>query len=206
MGDAAVMEATDAYIQGGGGTHRNCLVHLRTVRKEDFQRFADNNIACTAGMTWHVVNGGGSDEHMKAFLDEKYIKQAYPIKSFFDAGVKVSSHTDFPANGACPLDPFGIIEVAVTGLPPNPPDGMKPFDTNELITVEQAFQALTLNGAWQMGLEKERGSIAVGKWADFVLTDQDVFTCAKTDIGKTKVVSTWFVAADSGCGHCCAFA
>ncbi len=192
MGDAAIRDVTDAYIQGGDGTHRNCLVHLRNVRPEDFQRFAENNIACTAGMTWHVINGGGSDEHMVGFLDEKYIKHAYPMKSFFDAGVKVSSHTDFPANGGCPQDPFGIMQVAVTGLIPNPPDGMTPFDTDELITREQAFQALTLNGAWQMGLENERGSIKVGKWADFVLADQDVFECETSDIGKTKVVSTWF--------------
>ncbi|MCQ2402129.1 MAG: amidohydrolase family protein [Lentisphaeria bacterium] len=65
------------------------------------------------------------------------------------------------------------------------------FETEELVTREQVFQALTINGAWQFGLEMERGSIMVGKWADFVLTDQDVFQCPVTDIHKTKVVSTW---------------
>ena len=191
MGDAAIKETADAYIQGGDGTHRNCLVHLRHVRKEDFQRFADNNIACSAGFTWHVASPD-LDELLKEFLDEEYIKHAYPMKSFFDAGVKVSSHSDFPANEPSPQDPFGIMQVAVTGIVPDPLEGEKPYDTNELVTVEQVFQSLTLNGAWQLGLENERGSIKVGKYADFVLADQDVFTCAATDIGKTKVVSTWF--------------
>lgn len=193
MGDAAIKEVTDAYINGGDGEHRNCLVHLRNVDRDDFKRFADNNIACSAGITWHV-SGGAADEFMADFLEDEYIKHAYPIKSFFDAGVKVSSHSDFPANIPCPQDPFGIMEIAVTGQILNPETGeMFPvYDKDELVTIEQAFSALTINGAWQLGLENERGSIKVGKYADFVLADQDVFTCETTEIGKTKVVSTWF--------------
>ncbi len=193
MGDKAIAEAADAYIKGGDGEHRNCLVHLRNVRKEDFQRFAENNIACTAGMTWHNI-----DELTLAvlpdYIDEEYVQHGYPIKSFFDAGVKVSSHTDYPANGTCPQDPFGIMEVAVTGrmIDPNTGRQTPEFDTEELITLEQALQALTINGAWQLGIDNERGSIKVGKYADFVLADKDVFSCPVTDIHNTKVVSTWF--------------
>ena len=189
MGDAAIRDLTDAYISGGDGTHRNCMVHLRHVRKDDYQRFADNNIACSAGFTWHV-SSKEMDDLLKNFLDDEYIKHAYPMKSFFDAGVRVSSHSDFPANEPSPQDPFGIMQVALAGLLPDSPE--EAFDTAELVTVEQVFEALTLNGAWQLGLENERGSIAVGKWADFVLADQDVFACAVNEIGKTKVVSTWF--------------
>ncbi len=194
MGDAAITETTDAYIQGGDGTHRNCLVHLRNVRKEDFQRFADNNIACTAGFTWHVANGEEVDEQFAEFLDDEYIKHAYPMKSFFDAGVKVSSHSDFPANIPCPQDPFGIMEIAITGQIADSSIGelTLPYDEQEFATREQVFEALTINGAWQLGLENERGSIKVGKWADFVLANQDVLACSATDIHKTKVVSTWF--------------
>ena len=193
MGDKAVAEVTDAYIKGGDGEHRNCLVHLRNVRKEDFKRLAENNIACTAGLTWHVT-----DELSLAvlpnYIDEEYVLHGYPIKSFFDAGVKVSSHTDYPANGASPQNPFGIMEIAMTGQMIDQATGKTTplFDTDELITLEQAFQALTINGAWQLGLDNERGSIKVGKYADFVLADKDVFSCPVTDIHKTKVVSTWF--------------
>ena len=194
MGDSAIKDTTDAYIKGGDGTHRNCMVHLRNVSQDDFQRFADNNIACSAGITWHVANGDEADAFFAEFLEPEYINQAYPIKSFFDAGVKVSSHSDFPANIPCPQDPFGIMEIAVTGQIENPATGnmLPKYDKDELITLDQAFQALTINGAWQLGLENERGSIKVGKWADFVLANKDVFTCKTTDIGKTKVVSTWF--------------
>ncbi|MBQ0080098.1 MAG: amidohydrolase family protein [Alistipes sp.] len=194
MGDKAIAETTDAYIKGGDGKHRNCLVHLRNVRKEDFKRFAENDIACVASFTWHIGGSVEEETTLAQFIDEQYIKHAYPIKSFFDAGVKVSSHCDFPANGPCPQDPFGIMEVAVTGQMINPYTGkINPaFDTEELCTLEQVLQALTINGAWQLGLENERGSIKVGKYADFVLADKDVFSCPVTDIHTTKVVSTWF--------------
>lgn len=46
--------------------------------------------------------------------------------------------------------------------------------------------------AYQMHVEKERGSIEVGKYADFVLADKDVLDCDVTDIHTTKVISTWF--------------
>ena len=86
------------------------------------------------------------------------------------------------------------MEIAVTGTMINPVTGeiYPVYDRDELITIDQAFRALTINGAWQLGLENERGSIKEGKWADFVLADTDVFTCPSTDIGKTKVLSTWF--------------
>ncbi len=194
MGDAAIKDTTDAYIKGGDGIHRNCMVHMRNVRQEDYKRFADNNIACSAGMTWHIANSDEGNAYLSGYLEPEYIYQAYPIKSFFDAGVKVSSHSDNPANEPSPQDPFGIMEIAVTGQMIDPATGklFPVYDKDELVTIEQAFQGLTLNGAWQLGLEDERGSIKVGKWADFVLADKDVFTCESTEIGETKVVSTWF--------------
>ncbi len=194
MGDAAIRDTTDAYIQGGDGKHRNCIVHLRNLRPEDYKRLADNNVACSAGITWHVANSEENNAFLAGYLEPEYIYQAYPIRSFFDAGVRVSSHSDYPANEPCPQDPFGIMEIAVTGQIIDTATGqmLPAYDKDELITIEQAFQALTINGAWQLGLENERGSIKIGKWADFVLADQDVFTCPADDIGKTSVVSTWF--------------
>lgn len=193
MGDKAIAETTDAYIKGGDGIHRNCLVHLRNLRQEDYQRIAENNIACTAGITWHNINELTLSV-LPNYIDEEYVLHAYPIKSFFNAGIKVSSHTDYPANGVCPQDPFGIMEIAMTGQMIDPATGRPSplYDPDELVTLEQALQALTINGAWQLGLENERGSIKVGKYADFVLTDKDVFNCPVTDIHNTKVVSTWF--------------
>ena len=100
-----------------------------------------------------------------------------------------------PATSGSPYDPFGIMEIAVTGSAPYPGEPgryTKPWWPEELITREQALQALTINGAWQMHCENERGSIKVGKYADFLLVDKDVFECPVKEIHTAKVQSTYF--------------
>ena len=116
--------------------------------------------------------------------------KGYPMKSFFDNGVNISSHTDFPALSGSPDDPFGIIEIAVTGVYHE--ENAKAWWTEELITREQAIQALTINVAKQMFLENERGSIKTGKFADFLLVDKDVLDCPETEIHEAKPAATYF--------------
>ena len=82
------------------------------------------------------------------------------------------------------------MEIAVTGQCYL--ETGKPFWTEELITREQAIQALTINVAKQMFLENERGSIRTGKFADFLLVDKDVLTCPVTEIHAAKPAATFF--------------
>ena len=70
--------------------------------------------------------------------------------------------------------------------------GLGGWWTEELLTRQQTLQALTINGARQLFLEEERGSIKEGKYADFLLIDQDVLTCDVGKIRDTKVVNTYF--------------
>ena len=62
----------------------------------------------------------------------------------------------------------------------------------ELITREQAIEALTINIAKQMLIDKERGSIRTGKYADFLLVDKDVLSCPVTEIHDAKPEATYF--------------
>ncbi len=191
MGDAAVNRAVNAFVAKGKKELRNTVVHARHVPEADFERMADNNIVAVSGILWH---GMASDirDILNMVIPQNLADTAYPMKSYFDKGAVMTSHCDYPATSGSPVDPFGIIEIAVTGQMHLDGKLTDPFWTDELISREQALQALTINGAYQMHAEDERGSIKVGKYADFVLADQDVFTCEATDIGKTKVVSTWF--------------
>ena len=120
-------------------------------------------------------------------------ESGYPMKSLLDAGIIVSSSTDSPA-GTTPGTVPNIIGVAVNGICPEFPDA-KPFNTDELLTVREVLKCLTINGAISLGLQEERGSIEVGKYADFVVLDKDVLKQEETnkkDIFNTKVASTWF--------------
>lgn len=197
MGDAAVNRAVNAFEAKGKKELRNTVVHARNVPQADFQRMADNNIVAVSGILWHCM-GIEIAKALAGVLPKNLIDDksgwpmAYPMNSYFNAKAVMTSHSDYPALSGSPSDPFGIMEIAVTGQINAGGELTPPFWKEELISREQALQALTINGAYQMHVEKERGSIEVGKYADFVLADKDVLTCSESEIHETKVLSTWF--------------
>ena len=190
MGDAAVNRAVNAFEQAGSREARNTIVHVYNMLPEDYGRCADNGVVAVTSMIWHVL---ADDEapFVYPFVPKETIRDMYPMKSFFDNGVVATAHTDFPATAGSPIDPFWIMEISVTGLC-GPMDANVPFNPHELLTREQALQAFTINGAWQMHLEKERGSITEGKYADFLLVDRNFLECPVDSIHCTEVLSTWF--------------
>jgi predicted amidohydrolase YtcJ len=82
------------------------------------------------------------------------------------------------------------MEIVVTGV--YQPEKAKAWWPEECLTREQALNALTINVARQMFLENERGSVSVGKYADFLLLTKDVLTCPVTDIHEAKPAATYF--------------
>lgn len=187
MGDGAVHNTCEAIKAGGDRSVRNSLCHLRNVAAEDYKTMKECNIAPAAALNWHNQSDAAR-EFCKELLPEFYANNSYPLKSFFDNDILVSSSTDTPAHDGVNY-PFHILQTAVTGMAE---DDQTPWCPEESLTRQQALQALTYNGAWQLGLEKERGSIEVGKWADFIIIDQDVLTCPTANIQNTKVQNTFF--------------
>jgi len=191
MGNKAVNYVVGAYAKGGKDELRNTLVHVRNVSAEDYKRMADHNMYVASGMLWHHCPSFAADyirEHglAPAGVEDK----SYPMKSYFDNGIHMTSHSDFPATSGSPDDPFGIMEIAVTGVLHG--ENGNPWWPEELITREQAIESLTINVAKQMLIEKERGSICEGKYADFLLVDKDVLSCPETEIHEAKPAATYF--------------
>ena len=170
MGNKGVNRVVNAYINGGKDEMRNTLVHVYGVNPEDYKRMADHNIYVTSGMLWHHRSTEQRDE-LNRTLPEGMKDKGFPLKSFFDHGVNVSSHSDFPATTGSPDDPFGIMEITVTGL----------YHAEEGQPV-----------AKQMFIENERGSISTGKYADFLLVNKDVLTCPANEIHTAKPAATYF--------------
>ncbi len=63
---------------------------------------------------------------------------------------------------------------------------------NEYLTEEEMLDIMTINGAKQFKFENERGSIEVGKYADFIFFDKDIITCAVNEIHEGKVDTVFF--------------
>ncbi len=191
MGNKAVNYVVSAYANGGKDELRNTLVHVRNVNLDDYKRMADHNMYAVAGMLWHHCPSYAADfirEHGLAPVGVE--DKSYPMKSYFDNGIHVTSHSDFPATSGSPDDPFGIMEVAVTGVLQG--ENGTPWWPEECLTREQALVSLTIYIAKQMLIEKERGSISEGKYADFLLVNKDVLSCPVTEIHEAKPEATYF--------------
>jgi hypothetical protein len=191
MGNKGVSQVVNAFVNGGKDEMRNTLVHVRNVNDEDYKRMADHNIYVTSGVTWHHMPTGAADylrEHNMA--PEGQEDKSYPFKSYFDNNIPVTIHSDYPALSGSPDDPFGIMEIAVTGVLWS--ENGTPWWPEELATREQTLTAMTINCAKQMFIEDERGSIKAGKYADFLLVDKDVLTCPASEIHSAKPAATYF--------------
>ena len=189
MGNKGVTRVVNAFIKGGKDEMRNTLVHVYYANEQDYKRMAEHNIYVTEGALWHHADDALQEDLLK-ILPANLATKGYPMKSYFDNGVIMSSHSDFPALAGSPDDPFGIMEILLTGVYYG--EKGKPWWTEELLTREQALQALTINVAKQMFLENERGSIRQGKYADFLLVNKDVLTCPATEIHTAKTSATYF--------------
>ena len=201
-GDAAVKAVLDAYIasnKANGKEFRNCLAHVRNITKEDIARTAENHIPVAENLMWHTdynendPREKASKAYVLSMVPEHLFYEGYPMKSLFDSGIIVSSSTDAPAAVTFEGNAMNVLEVTVTGIAPH--DGANPLAEQELLTIREGLQALTINGAWQLGLEKERGSIKEGKYADFVILDKNVLNYKGAElrtIGDTKILSTYF--------------
>ena len=191
MGNKGVNQVVKAFVNGGKDEMRNTLVHVRNVDEADYKRMAEHNIYVTSGVTWHHAMTGLADilrdRGMTPIGQED---KSYPFKSFFNNNVPVTIHSDYPALSGSPDDPFGIMEIAVTGVLWS--ENGTPWWPEELATREQTLEAMTINVAKQMFIEDERGSISTGKYADFLLLNQDVLTCPVNEIHSTKPVATYF--------------
>ncbi|MBQ0044806.1 MAG: amidohydrolase family protein [Bacteroidales bacterium] len=204
MGDGAIHNVMDAYEYAYNVNQkehfsaepvRNQMVHMRTVAPEDFDRLAKCNIVCVSGIHWHWMNES-TLAYFKSSnaMNEKYFNEAYPYQSFLDHGIHTTIHTDAPASSGSPKDPFGIMQIACTGVLVNDEVNCPvPFDTKECVRNRADFlRSLTIEGAYETYREKERGSILPGKYADFIIIDKDVLTCDVNDIHETKVLKTFF--------------
>lgn len=201
-GDGACKAVIDAYIyarQNCTNKIHNTLAHVRNIRKEDILRCAENDIGIAENLIWHtdVILDKNYEEDsyaIKSRYQDGVYESGYPMKSLVEAGISVTSSTDAPAAESILGNIMNIIEVATTGLAPGY-NGYHVFNKYELLTVRQAIDCLTINGAYQLGIDDRTGSIKVGKSADFVMLDIDFLDYEGEDLRKihnAKINSLYF--------------
>lgn len=105
--------------------------------------------------------------------------------SALKAGLKFTMHSDYNVS---PINPLQYVKVAVTRTMW---DGGEVLGEDQKVTVDQALRAVTIDAAWQIHCEDKFGSLSVGKFADFVILENDPQKVAPETIADIKVMETW---------------
>ena len=116
-----------------------------------------------------------------------------PLQSIFKAGGIVGGGSDHmqridSMNSVNPYNPFLGMSVAINRKGKYYPQKLRP---EQALTREQAIRFYTMNNAHLMFLEKETGSLEVGKQGDFIVLDRDILTCEEDSIAQTKCLATY---------------
>ncbi len=198
IGDAATRLTLDGFAyareKNGSRDARNMVTHLQLVHPEDIDRFAELGVIAVPQPYWFVVD----TYYYQAveYVGQERADRQYPMKSFFDKGVKVASASDYPVSW--PPDPMLAIEIGVTRTVPQDseiyvdPDYETPLNPTEKVTVEQMIESFTINGAYAIFRENELGSLEVGKKADFIVLSQNILQIDPRQIHNTTVLLTYF--------------
>ncbi|MCF8069213.1 MAG: amidohydrolase [Desulfobacterales bacterium] len=193
IGDAAVKVSLDAleYAREKNGTlqTRHLITHLHVVDYADIPRFADLGVIGVPQTFWHL-KGEYYDEISLPYLGKERADAQYPMKSFLDAGVMLAAASDYPVT--VPSPPLVGIMLGITRCEPgssNPDDVLNP---KEKMTLEEMIESFTINGAIANFVEDITGSIEVGKMADMVILEKNLFDIPETEIADTKVLMTLF--------------
>ena len=108
----------------------------------------------------------------------------------FANGNKVSLSADIPSAPIEHIGPLFQIETAMTLQDPTNPDSEVFPEGRKGITLEQGIKGVTIFPAWQMRMENKIGSIEVGKYADLVILEKNLFDVEPRDIADVKVLAT----------------
>lgn len=191
IGDAAIRRALNGFEAmrkaNGMSDNRHQIVHLQLIDEQDRPRFGELDIAAVFQPLWAYPDPAALELDVP-MLGEERTWQMYPIASIQRAGGRIVGSSDYFVTD---LNPLHAIEVAVTRQDPYSNEGPV-LNERERVDLGTMIDAYTINGAYQMGLEKEQGSIEVGKRADLVVLDRNLFELPSSEINEVKVTMTIF--------------
>jgi predicted amidohydrolase YtcJ len=123
---------------------------------------------------------------VQARVGDKRAAGAYAWASLLRSGAVVAAGSDFPVESH---NPFLGLYAAVTRQDASgqPAGGWHP---EQRMTREEALRAFTLGAAYAAFEEQHRGSLTLGKLADFIVPDRDVMVCDPAQILETRVLQT----------------
>ncbi|MEV7781807.1 amidohydrolase [Kitasatospora sp. NPDC088351] len=189
LGDRAVREALDAVeaarAANGRRATRHHLAHLQVVHPDDVPRFARLGAIANIQPLW-AAHEPQMDELTIPFLGPERAAWQYPFGSLLRAGATLAAGSDWPVSSP---DPIAGLHVAVNRMEPEATDG-RVFLPEQRLDLASAIAAYTAGSAHVSGLD-DTGILRVGRLADLVVLDRDVFAAPAEEICEARVLRTY---------------
>ncbi len=186
IGDRANAEILDIYARtataNGAHDRRFCIEHAQHLRSQDIPRFGSQKVVASM-QPFHIIDDG---RWAWKRLDEKRIKGTYAFRTLLDSGAVLAFGSDSPV---APLNPLFGVYAAVTRrtLDDKNPNGWIP---EQKISVDETVRAFTYGSAYGEFQDEIKGTLEMGKVADFVILADDIFTIDPVKIRDVYVRTT----------------
>ena len=193
IGDKGVQMALDAFAEAekaareqkvkapnGGNDFRLRVEHAQVTTPAQIARFKELKVIASVQPSHLLTDMRWAQER----LGPKRAATAYAWAAFLNQGVRLALGTDYPVE---PVAPFRGLYAAVTRKSEN---GKQEYFPEQKLTMDQALAAYTTGSAFGEFEEKEKGKLAPGMLADFVVLDLDVTAAAAEKVLATKVLRT----------------
>ena len=188
IGDRAVRASLDAFAAAraanGERDNRHQIAHMQLVDPADFPRFEELGVLADFQLEW-AKREPATEGPLEPYLGPDRYRYVYPAGSLQKAGATIIGGSDWDVSS---YNPFRAFQTGITRAGGK---GQNPLNIEERITLTTAIDAYTINAAYAMKQDKTTGSLEVGKRADLVVLDRDIFAVDPDTIADTKVLATY---------------
>ena len=176
LGDGAVRESLDAIefaqLTNSDTDTRHRLTHLELIHPDDINRFEELGVIADFQVAgeWALPE---NNDYLEEFIGKERLIDYLPVRSVYDTNAVVTLSSDYDVSS---LSPFVGMQHALSR------------EHQSMSDLESVIESYTINGAYLMRQEDKTGSIEVGKFADLIIVDQNIFEVPIDKIGDTQVL------------------
>lgn len=178
----AVESAFEAVPHGRSTSRAPRIEHAQVVAPDDFARFANLGVVASVQPTHATSDMYWAEDR----VGSERIEGAYAWRTLREAGAKLACGSDFPVESANPF--YGLYAAMARQDHDNWPDGG--WYTDQRMTREEALACFTVDAASVVGMHNEVGTLAVGRWADYVVIDRDILSVPMEEVWQTRALQT----------------
>jgi predicted amidohydrolase YtcJ len=191
IGDRAIRMSLDAIqgaeaANGARASRRPIIAHLELIDPADIPRFKALGVIACFQPLWAFADSYITDL-TEPVLGPERSRWLYPIGSVEKSGALVSGGSDWTVSSMNPLE---AIQVALTRRAPEDTTAGPAWIPEEVVDLPTMLEAYTRNGAWAAGDETTNGTLEVGKDADVVVLDENLYRIPAPRIHQAKVLLT----------------